>query len=130
MAYRLKLIKALSYTGVVSATKSNPYVEVTDKKAVAKAIATGYFESVTEDIPTHKTDDDKRGKKLREMSVSELETLASYKGVNIKGINKKADIIKKITEELPKDETEGEVIYGSPTMTALQEECFNLWVTP
>ena len=43
-------------------------------------------------------------------------------GVNIKGINKKADIIKKITEELPKDETEGEVIYGSPTMTALQEE--------
>ena len=55
MAYRLKLIKALSYTGVVSATKSNPYVEVTDKKAVAKAIATGYFESVTEDIPTHKT---------------------------------------------------------------------------
>lgn len=122
MAYRLKLIKALSYTGVVSATKSNPYVDVTDKKTVEKAIATGYFESVAEDIPAYKTDDEIRGKKLREMSVSELETLASYKGVNIKGINKKADIIKKITEELPKDETDGEVIYGSPTMTDLLEE--------
>lgn len=122
MAYRLKLIKALSYTGVVSATKSNPYVDVTDKKTLEKAIATGYFESVAEDIPAYKTDDEIRGKKLREMSVSELETLASYKGVNIKGINKKADIIKKITEELPKDETDGEVIYGSPTMTDLLEE--------
>ena len=72
MAYRLKLIKSLSYTGVISATKSNPYVEVMDKKTVEKAIATGYFESVTEDIPIHKTDDETKGKKLREMSVSEL----------------------------------------------------------
>lgn len=39
---RLKLIKALSYTGEVKATKEKPYVEVEEATA-EKLVASGYF---------------------------------------------------------------------------------------
>ncbi|EJW90352.1 hypothetical protein EVA_21540, partial [gut metagenome] len=61
-------------------------------------------------------------KTLEEMTVSELETFATYKGVSLKGISKKADIIKKLREELSVEETENEVDYGSPTMVGLLNE--------
>ena len=54
------------------------------------------------------------------MTVPELETFAAYKGISLKGISKKADIIAKLKMELDEKETENEVDYGSPTMTELQ----------
>ena len=47
--YHLKLKKALSYTGIVSATKKKPDVFVKQEKIAKAAIATGYFELIEEE---------------------------------------------------------------------------------
>ena len=128
--YHLKLVKALSFTGIVTATKKNPDVFVEDKAIADAAVATGYFKLIEEaEEPTEGGEDkepgeggvDKEpGKKLEEMTVPELETFAAYNGISLKGISRKADIIAKLKEELGVAETENEVDYGSPTMTELQ----------
>lgn len=120
--YHLKLMKALSYSGIVEATKQKPDVFIKDKATTDKIIATGYFTLIDYDgeTPAEKTEE-KLGKALEEMTISEMETFAAYKDVNLKGITKKADIIAKLKEELGEEETENEVDYGSPTMTELQE---------
>ena len=130
--YHLKLVKALSFTGIVTATKKNPDVFVEDKATADAAVATGYFKLIEEaEEPTEGGEDkepgeggvDKEpGKKLEEMTVPELETFAAYKGISLKGISKKADIIAKLKAELGAAETENEVDYGSPTMTELQAQ--------
>lgn len=123
MSYHLKLVKALSYCGVVKATQQHPDVFVEDKATADEAVATGYFNLLEGDEETLEDGDDKeQGKKLEEMTVPELETFATYKGVSLKGITKKADIIAKLREELGDEETENEVDYGSPTMLGLQEQ--------
>lgn len=123
MSYHLKLVKALSYCGVVKATQQHPDVFVEDKATADEAVATGYFNRLEGDEETPEDGDDKeQGKKLEEMTVPELETFATYKGVSLKGITKKADIIAKLREELGDEETENEVDYGSPTMLGLQEQ--------
>ena len=121
MSYHLKLTKALSYCGVVKATKKNPDLFVEDKATADEAVATGYFKLVEGEEAPEPPKDPEPGKTLDEMTVPELETYAAYKGVNLKGISKKADIIAKLKEELGDEETEGEVDYGSPTMTELQD---------
>lgn len=121
--YHLRLLKALSYTGIVSATKEHPDVFVEDKAAADAAVATGYFKLLEgdEEIPAA-NEESEPGKTLEEMTVSELETYATYHNVSLKGISKKADIIAKLKEELGDEETENEVDYGSPTMVDLQEQ--------
>lgn len=135
--YHLKLVKALSYTyaGVVEATKQHPDVFVKDKATADAAVATGYFQLVEQvqnpDDGGMQTDDgqnpddgeeQEHRKKLEDMTVTELESFAAYKGVSLKGVNKKADIIAKLKGELGEEETEGEVDYGSPTMHDLMEQ--------
>ena len=130
--YHLKLMKALSFTGIVTATKKNPDVFLEDKATADAAVATGYFKLIEEaEEPTEGGEDkepgeggvDKEpGKKLEEMTVPELETFAAYNGISLKGISKKADIIAKLKAELGAAETENEVDYGSPTMTELQAQ--------
>ena len=44
--YHLKLIKALSYTGAVTATAKKPNVFVEDEATANAAVASGYFELV------------------------------------------------------------------------------------
>lgn len=123
MSYHLRLVKGLSYCGVVKATKKNPDVFVEDKATADKAVATGYFRLVEDgEETTAQPPEPEKGKTLDEMTVPELETYAAYKGVSLKGISKKADIIAKLKEELGTEETENEVDYGSPTMTELQEQ--------
>ncbi len=129
--YHLKLIKALSYYGVVKATKQNPDVYTEDKATADAAVASGYFKLVDEAQEPPEGGEEKEpgegggnkepGKKLEEMTVPELETFAAYKNISLKGISKKADIIAKLKDELG-EETENEVDYGSPTMTELQKQ--------
>ena len=45
--YKLKLIKGLSYSGVVKATKKNPIVEVADEATAQAAVASGYFAMIS-----------------------------------------------------------------------------------
>ena len=130
--YHLKLIKALSFTGIVTATKKNPDVFVEGKATADAAVATGYFKLIEEaEEPAEGGEekelgegggDKEQGKKLEEMTVPELETFATYKGISLKRISKKADIIAKLKAELGEAETENEVDYGSPTMTELQAQ--------
>ena len=61
------------------------------------------------------------GKTLDEMNVAELETFATYKGVSLKGVRKRTEIIAKLRAELPAKELEGEIKYGSPTMVELED---------
>lgn len=123
---KLKLIKGLSYSGIVSATAKSPYVSVEDEAAANMAVASGYFAIVAEEDAGEAEAGETEpmqygGKLLDDMNKSELETFAAYKGISLKGITKKADIIAKLKAELPEEETEGAIYYGSPTMTELQE---------
>lgn len=62
------------------------------------------------------------GKILEGMTVPELETFAACKGISLRGIARKADMITRLKEALPEEEAENEVDYGSPTMLDLQEQ--------
>lgn len=130
---KLKLIKGLSYSGIISATKKKPYVEVDDEATVQAAVATGYFEVVDAEASQPVEEPETAevlaeepmqygGKPLNEMNKSELETFAAYRDVDIKGANTKAAIIKKLRAALPASELEGDIYYGSPTMVELQDE--------
>lgn len=128
--YHLKLVKALSYTGVVEATKEHPDVFVEDKAIADAAVASGYFVIVKdgeEKMPgaedgSREGEETVPGKALEKMTASELETFAAYKGVSLKGLTKKADMIAKLKEALGEEKTDGAVDYGSPTMQELMEE--------
>lgn len=135
MSYHIKLKKALSYSGIVKATKDKPDVYVDDKETADKAIASGYFELVADDgedtgddIPDGITgdsddgEDDADGKTIDKMTVAELETFAAYKNVSLKGITGKKNIIEKLREELGDEAINGIIEYGSPTMVELQSE--------
>lgn len=140
--YRIKLNKGLSYSTningrLVTVTREKPYIELEDAEAET-LLASDYFETCNAG-PMELTADAETdgntgvidmsgepapaygGKTLEEMNVSELETFATYKNISLKGIKKKDDIIKKLKEELPAEELEGEITYGSPTMTEIQE---------
>lgn len=118
--YHLRLKKALSYRGVVSATRENPDVLVEDRAAADAAIASGYF-LLVDGAPTEPEPESEPGKTLDEMTVAELETFATYHGISLKGIRGKDNMIAKLKEELGAEETENEVDYGSPIMVGLQE---------
>jgi hypothetical protein len=122
--YHLQLTKALSFTGIVTATKKNPDVFVEDKATADQAVATGYFKLIegSEETSDDGSKEKEPGKTLEEMTVPELETFAAYYDISLKGITKKADIIAKLKAELGEEETENEVDYGSPVMADLQRQ--------
>lgn len=126
--YHLKLCKSLSYSnGKVTATKQRPDVFVDDKATADAAVASGYFKLAEENggkpLPDPPQEpEDRPGKTLEEMTVAELETFAAYKGVSLKGVRGKDNVIAALKEALGAEETENEVDYGSPTMTGLQEQ--------
>lgn len=131
--YHIRLTKALSYSGEVKATAEKPDVFIEDSAVYDRVMESGYFSLVSAGPKELKVTEAEGeplppiqepaygGKTLSEMNVSELETFAAYKGVSLKGITKKADIIKKLKEELPEEDLEGIIEYGSPTMVDLQE---------
>lgn len=130
--YHIRLSKALSYTGIVHATAQKPDVYIEDEATYDAAMATGFFTLVSagpQELTVEAAEGtalppipEYGGKTLIEMNVSELETFATYKGIILKGISRKADIIKKLKAELPEEELEGIIEYGSPTMVDLEDK--------
>lgn len=128
MKYHLKLSKALSYCGVVTATHQHPDVIVEDKATADAAVATGYFKLVeAEKTPEEITHLDPA--QLEEMKVEDLKQLAADMRVDTTGFKKKADYVAAIAaaEVIPGPETDeegNEADYGegSPTMVELQEQ--------
>lgn len=162
--YHLRLIKALSYKGAVSATREHPDTYTDDEAIAQAAVASGYFELVDDgaapeepaetpeepaegaygtDVGTdtgstpeepESTEEPAEGasepaytpaysgKTLDEMTVAEIETFATYRGVSLKGCKTRAEKVKKLVDELGEDITSGELEYGSPTVVELQTE--------
>lgn len=102
--YKLKLIKGLSYSGVITATKDYPIVNVDDKDLAHEAVKTGYFSLIEEAemIPPEKE------KTLDDMTVKELEAFAAEKEIDLKGCGSKADKLNRILSAIDDDYTEGE----------------------
>lgn len=119
--YHLRLCKALSYTGIVSATRKNPDVFTEDKAVADKAIASGYFQLVekgegqTATVKGHLSKE-----QLEEMKVSDLKKLAEAMGIDTGSLEKKAELVEAISAEeveAPAEE-ENEVDYeGLSDMT-------------
>lgn len=139
--YHLKLMKALSFTGIVTATKKNPDVFVEDKATADAAVATGYFKLVgaVEKAPGEAEDTTAATvghldeAELTEMKFDDLKRLAADMGVDTKGLKSKADYAKAIAavevtpgteDDMEAGREDNEVDYGegSPTMTELQEQ--------
>lgn len=134
--YHLKLVKAFSYHGIVTATRKEPDVFVEDRTTANAVVATGYFKLVDEkdaqdggrkgmtgDSGANRLgngNNEEPEKKLEEMTIPELEVFAADQGIGIKGIAKKADIIARIKAVLGGEEPENEVDYGNSTMIGLQ----------
>ena len=103
MTYHLKLKKALSYNGIVCATRKNPDVFTEDKKAADAAVATGYFDLVASEETHHPTDVNTNMVKghldfdqLKKMGKDELKDLAEKLGVDTTGLKTKEDYAKAI----------------------------------
>lgn len=106
--YHLKLIKGLSYNGVVSATKDHPDVFVENEKKYRRAMASGYFEEIT-DVETPEKDTDAKHDAeeektehsepkggpdaLEDMNVTELKAYAALNGIDITELKKKGEIV-------------------------------------
>lgn len=128
---KVKLIRALSYDGVVKATKKNPIVDGLDEETAKAAIATGYFEEVPEEVQESASNekiksedpDNKSGspdskektvKTLDEMNTKELEAYATEKGYDLAGLSSKKEkyeFIKEL-ESAAKDNTDTPVLDG------------------
>ena len=110
MSYHLKLVKTLSYYGLVEATREHPDVYVEDEATAKAALASGYFREVTGE-PEPVEPEPEREPYTRE----QLEDIAPEVGVvETKGF-KKADFVDAILW------AEGDYSNGSPTMIDLQE---------
>ena len=127
--YRIKLIKGLSYTGIVSATKEHPIVEVEDEAVAKLAIASGYFKPVSEEETTSSEpatpSDGDFNKALEMLNKSQLETLAADHDISLAGCKSKSDYIDAImgaTACMSEAERLAMLDAGNPTMVDLQEK--------
>lgn len=101
--YHIRLKKALSYSGIVKATKESPDLFINDKATAEKAVATGYFELIgeggEEGSPEH-TGQPTTGHldraQIEGMDYNDLKKLAADLGVDTKIVKKKADIIEAV----------------------------------
>ena len=112
MQYHIRLRKARSYAGIVSATEKNPDVYVDDKETADAAVATGYFELIANKEPdTHTSAPGTLdAEQLSTMTTDNLKRLAADMGIDTTGLKKKADIIAAIiaVEVTPGEEIEAE----------------------
>ena len=95
---KLKLKKALSYNGVVSATKEKPYVTVEDEATANAAVASGYFEIVELNASEERPQGPATGTitKLDTMTVAQLKEYAKTNDIDLEGATKKEEILERI----------------------------------
>lgn len=129
---KLKLKKARSYTGIVSATKEKPYVTVEDEATANAAVASGFFEIVEVSAAEEKPTGPATGAitKLDAMSIKQLKEYAKANDIDITGASKKEEILGRIEAAQAKpdgkdgeDENDpsGQFIGGSADDKALEE---------
>ncbi len=85
--FKLKLIKGLSYSGIVSATAKEPFVTVDNEETALAAVETGYFKIVehTEDIPDGKMGkiNDGENKDWKKLNKDDLIAFANENNIDV-----------------------------------------------
>ena len=99
--YHLKLIKALSYSGIVRATREKPDVYVEDIETANKAVATGYFKLLGgEASGSGKVVTGHLSRvQLETFDILTLAALASDMGIDASNLTSKAELIEAIASE-------------------------------
>lgn len=99
--YHLRLCKALSYDGEVSATRQSPDVYVEDKATADRAVATGYFALIgsTAEAPPRSEKGHLDKDQLKDCKLDDLKKLAADIGVDTSGLKKKQEFIDAICAE-------------------------------
>lgn len=137
MTYHLRLKNAMSYTGVVKATREEPNVFTADEAVKAAALRSGYFELVDvladqnaaapfdadtahltaegEQEPDGSTAAHFDREYLESLSFAELKRLAGDMGVPVTKTTKKAELVAAIAAEtvtVPPDADDAEPDFG------------------
>lgn len=116
MLYHIKLKKAMSYTGIVNATKEEPNVYTRDKDIATAAVRSGYFDLIDVEEDEAKADSallTAAGEEAEEgsipahfdkgyldsLSITDLKKLAGDLGVDVTKGMKKDDLVAAITAE-------------------------------
>lgn len=106
--FKLKLIKGLSYSGIVSATAKNPYVTVDNEEIALAAVETGYFEIVerSENIPGGKNGESNSGenKDWKKLNKDELITFANEHNIDVSSCKNQDERIAIIEAALANDD--------------------------
>lgn len=119
--FHLRLVKALSYNGTISATRENPDVYTEDMAIADAAVASGYFILVEQPGEPQETPpaapDEPAGEipdyeALSKQTKAELTAYAQAHGISLEGCRTKPDILEAISA------ANG----GSYTMMELQKE--------
>lgn len=90
--YHLRLIKGLSYYGLVAATRQSPDVFVEDKATADAALASGYFELLAQAPPGPEFGHFDVAS-LESWKLEELKKLAADLGAEVQGLKSKAEYI-------------------------------------
>lgn len=116
MLYHIKLKKAMSYTGIVNATREEPNVYTRDKDIATAAVRSGYFDLIDVEEDEAKADSallTAAGEEAEEgsipahfdkgyldsLSITDLKKLAGDLGVDVTKGMKKDDLVAAITAE-------------------------------
>lgn len=116
MLYHIKLKKAMSYTGIVNATREEPNVYTRDKDIATAAVCSGYFDLIEVEEDETKADSallTAAGEEaedgstpahfdkgyLDSLSITDLKKLAGDLGVAVTKGMKKDDLVAAITAE-------------------------------
>lgn len=116
MLYHIKLKKAMSYTGIVNATREEPNVYTRDKDIATAAVRSGYFDLIEVEEDEAKADSallTAAGEEaedgsiqahfdkgyLDSLSITDLKKLAGDLGVAVTKGMKKDDLVAAITAE-------------------------------
>lgn len=126
--YHLRLIKGLSYSGDVEATRNVPDAYTLDEAIAKNAVASGFFKLIedAEGAPDEQGENDGRRVELETKKLDELRDIAEGLGIDHKQHKNKAALVDAIIEAENKEEY-NEVDFGgsdeeSPTMIELQRE--------
>ncbi len=119
--FKLELIGARSYNGIVTVTAKKPFAVVETEREVERLLATGYFrlcgdeaEAATEAATEESADFDLDARytiNLEKLTKAELTEYAAKLGISLDGCKTKAEMLEAISI----------AVGGSATMIELQE---------
>ena len=98
--YHIRLIKGMSYSGAVTATRRHPDVFTENEAEYTSAMKSGYFEDLTGADEKAGPGKENPGEEdtFSDMNVDELKAYAEANGISLAGAKKKAEILSAIRE--------------------------------